>query len=301
MLSLAALAFVTPIFGLQLELDSSVLQLSPEVIAIAETADSLSVGAGVVAEIAVPPPDVAPTPTPTPTDTAAPTDAPPPPTEPTPTTDAQAPVEPAPTEASLAPTAATTAVDLQVPDGETAEPADDVGAQLARRARFARAHRRLGMATWGAMTAAVVTGTLVYINNYGFFAPASETRCVRGNTLLGDDCVGSPVLHATSVGATAALYFTTFGLSFAMPDPIGLDRGNSESARTLRQHKRMRWIHFSGMLLQGVLGTVISNGQWFGLDRANDYRTLQALSTVHLLTGYATYGILTYTGARMAF
>ena len=108
-------------------------------------------------------------------------------------------------------------------------------------------------------------------------------------------------MAGVTVGATAALYYTTFGLSLAMPDPIGLDQGNSESARTLRQHKRMRWIHFSGMLLQGVLGTVISNGQWFGLDRANDYRTLQALSTIHLLSGYATYGILTYTGARMAF
>ena len=55
------------------------------------------------------------------------------------------------------------------------------------------------------------------------------------------------------------------------------------------------------MALQGVLGAMVANPQLIGLDVANDYRALQALATVHLLTGYATYGLLTYTGARMAF
>jgi hypothetical protein len=38
----------------------------------------------------------------------------------------------------------------------------------------------------------------------------------------------------------------------------------------------------------------------FGLDRANDYGTMQALATVHMATGLVTYGTLTWAGARMA-
>jgi hypothetical protein len=65
-------------------------------------------------------------------------------------------------------------------------------------------------------------------------------------------------------------------------------------------HKLLRWVHFGGMLAQIALGIVIANDIG-GLDRANDYDTLQTLATVHLATGVITYGALTWAGALMTF
>lgn len=169
-----------------------------------------------------------------------------------------------------------------------------------KRARYGRMHRILGISTWAAMTATVTLGTLQYANLYGFFDSAANTRCLRGNAFFGQDaCVGTPTPHLVTALTTAGLYYATFGLSYAMPDPIGLDRGDSAAARRLRTHKRLRWAHFTGMALQMVMGVFVANAHWFGLDRANDYRAMQGLATVHLLTGYATYATLTWAGALM--
>lgn len=258
MLPYAALAFITPVFGLSLELDTATLELPLAPQAVVAQLDAAE---GLTDESA--PGDVEPMPSAPADETSAPSD------------DAAA----------------------------TADAPESVAEQMERRNRIARAHRRLGLATFGAMTATVISGTLQYANLYGFFAPRSETRCSgAGRPFYGNDaCVGTPIPHLVTSLTTGALYFTTFGLSFRMPDPIGLDVGDSESARELRQHKRMRWVHLTGMLFQTTFGMFIANPTWMGLDRANDYRTLQALATVHLFTGYATYGVLTYTGARMAF
>jgi hypothetical protein len=98
---------------------------------------------------------------------------------------------------------------------------------------------------------------------------------------------------------TSALYVTTFGLSVLMPDPDNADEGDSEYAETLSLHKTLRWVHAGGMLVQLLLGIVVANGDAFGLDRANDYGTLQALGTVHLATGLITYGALTWAMSLM--
>lgn len=202
--------------------------------------------------------------------------------------------------AAPTPTDAARITDSAPTEGASARPS--VADQLSRRARIGRVHKWMGISTWAAMTATLITGQLQYINLYGFFAPAAETRCVKGNAFFGQDaCSGTPIAHVIPTVATAALYYTTFGLSFAMPDPLHLDRGSSRAARHLRTHKRLRWVHFTGMLVQGLLGAVIANGDAFGLDRANHYRALQGLATAHLITGYATYGTLTWAGSLMAF
>lgn len=186
--------------------------------------------------------------------------------------------------------------------GPDAEGGESVSDQLARRARMGRIHRILGLSTFGAMTATVVLGTLQYANLYGFFDSAAGSRCGRGNAFFGQDaCTGTPVPHLVTAFTTAGLYYATFGLSYAMPDPIGLDRGDSRAARRLRQHKRLRWAHFAGMASQIVLGMLSANSHWLGLDRTNDYRAQQALATVHLAVGYATYATLTWAGALMTF
>jgi len=179
---------------------------------------------------------------------------------------------------------------------------ESVASMLERRARIGRVHRGLGLATFGAMTGAIVLGTIQYANLYGFFAPLERTRCVQGRAIFSQDaCVRTPLPHLITSLTAGGLYYATFSLSFAMPDPVGLDRGNSDSARRLRTHKRLRWVHFSGMAAQMLLGMMIANSERFGLDRSNDFRTLQALATMHLVIGYATYGTLTYAGALMAF
>lgn len=172
---------------------------------------------------------------------------------------------------------------------------------LRRRARFARVHKAFGIATWSAMTLTVIFGTIQYYNMYGFFADRGSNPCVTGDAVFGQgQCTGTPVLHLMGAGLTTGLYATTFALSLRMPDPDDASSGNSRYAKRLRLHKALRWVHLSGMVTQAFLGFAIAGG-WFGLDRANDYKTLQSLATVHWATGLVTWGALTWAGSLMVF
>jgi hypothetical protein len=184
---------------------------------------------------------------------------------------------------------------------DTAAADADYAAKAKRRNSLIKLHRPLGIATWSAMTVTLVLGTIQYYNLYGFFADQGSNPCVEGNAVFGQgQCTGIPWPHAIAAGVTTALYATTFTVSLMMPDPDDLAAGKGEFASTLRLHKLLRWVHFGGMVAQGLLGLVVANGM-FGLDRANDYGTLQALATVHLATGVVTYGALTWAGALMTF
>ncbi|MCB9597500.1 MAG: hypothetical protein H6719_32565 [Sandaracinaceae bacterium] len=181
--------------------------------------------------------------------------------------------------------------------------AADYASQMRMRADLMPVHRAFGIATWISMLATVTLGMFQYYNIYGFFGGAQDSGCVRGDAIFGQDqCWGDPWVHRTAWITTTALYATTFSLSLAMPDPDHLDQGDSAYASNLRLHKILRWGHFAGMLAQVVLGLVISQAQpWFGLDRANDFGTLQALATVHQVVGLATFGMVTAAGAIMLF
>ena len=179
------------------------------------------------------------------------------------------------------------------------ESEDDYEAQIKERNALIKIHRPLGIATWAAMTAAVVLGTIQYYNLYGFFDDIGSNPCVTGDAIFGQSqCRGTPWPHAIAAGVTTGLYAATFTVSLMMPDPDDLASGKGEFASTLRMHKLLRWVHFSGMLLQAILGIVIANDVF---DRANDYGTLQTLATVHLASGLVTYGALTWAGALMTF
>ncbi len=190
--------------------------------------------------------------------------------------------------------------------GEAAEeqPAEEPGPNtspsnaaelMQRRGSVGRIHRVMGITTWASMTLTVALGWLQYWNLYG--GALEDTRCVQGNAFFGQRaCVRQPLPHMVSSIATTALYATTFGLTLGMPDPLHLSDGDSSHARNLRRHKRLRWVHFGGMIAQLLLGAVIANGDTFGLSRANDYGTLKALSTVHLAIGMVTYGTMTWAG-----
>jgi hypothetical protein len=54
------------------------------------------------------------------------------------------------------------------------------------------------------------------------------------------------------------------------------------------------------MVAQILLGIVMAHSL-LGLDRANNYGTMQALATVHMGLGLVTWGALTWAGALMTF
>jgi hypothetical protein len=178
---------------------------------------------------------------------------------------------------------------------------DDYAAQIKKRNSIAKIHRPFGIATWAAMTVTVALGFIQYYNLYGFFADQGSNPCVEGNAIFGQgQCTGSPWIHGVAAGVTTVLYGTTFALSLMMPDPDDLSHGKGEFASRLRMHKILRWVHLGGMVAQILLGIVLANDV-SGLDRANDYKTLQALATVHMGVGLVTLGALTWAGALMTF
>jgi hypothetical protein len=178
---------------------------------------------------------------------------------------------------------------------------DSYEAQTEYRNDLIKLHKPLGIATWASMTVTLGLGFIQYYNLYGFGASQGDNPCVKGDAIFGQSaCSGRPWPHTLSASLTTGLYASTFVLSILMPDPDDLSSGKGEFASTLRLHKFLRWIHFGGMVSQIVLGVIMGTGM-LGLDRANDYGTLQALGTVHMGIGVVTYGALTWAGALMTF
>jgi len=183
------------------------------------------------------------------------------------------------------------------------EPSEPTTADLVRkRNKIKKIHKWFGIATWSLMTLSVVSGIIQFHNQYGWWQSQATNPCVQGNAIFTQDaCSGVPTAHVTLIALTSAAYFTTFGLSFAMPDPLKVSEGNSDFARKLRTHKVLRWVTFAGMIAQIGLGVVSANSERFGLDRANDYKAVRGIATAHLAVSLFTYGALTWAGAIMIF
>ena len=173
---------------------------------------------------------------------------------------------------------------------------------IKKRNKIKNVHKWFGIATWSLMTLTVAAGFVQFHNQYGWWKGQATNPCVQGSAFPRQDaCSGVPTAHLTLSALTAATYFTTFGLSFAMPDPLKVSEGNSDFARKLRTHKVLRWVTFAGMLTQIALGVVSANSEWFGLDRANDYKALRGIATAHMAVSLVTYGAMTWAGAIMIF
>jgi hypothetical protein len=173
---------------------------------------------------------------------------------------------------------------------------------IRKRNKIKKVHKWFGISTWSLMTLSVVSGFIQFHNQYGWWQSLGSTPCVQGTAVFSQKaCSGVPVGHATLVALTSAAYFTTFGLSFAMPDPLKVSEGNSDFARKLRTHKVLRWVTFAGMIAQIGLGIVTANADWFSIDRANNYNALRGIATAHLAVSLMTYGAMTWAGAIMVF
>lgn len=184
-----------------------------------------------------------------------------------------------------------------VSDSKPADQADYV-VQLRKRAKIAKVHRTLGIATWAATAIAVAAGTVQFRNLYGG-GNRDKTPCATGDAWPNQkQCYGAPLLHAIPGFVAGGLYFTTMGLAWAMPDPDKADQGDSKFAKTVRTHKILRWIHLAGMLAQIGIGVVIANPK-LALNRTDDYGTLQTLARAHLGIGYVTFAALTWAGTIM--
>jgi hypothetical protein len=173
--------------------------------------------------------------------------------------------------------------------------------QVRKRARIAKIHRTLGIATWATVGVAAIAGTIQYRNLYGapFVTDREDTPCVQGDAWINQkQCSGTPWFHAITGFAAGGLYVSTLALAIAMPDPDHASEGKSKYAKTIRTHKALRWVHLAGMVTQMVLGIIIANPR-LGLDRANDYGTMKALAGLHLVSGYVTLGALSWAGTIM--
>ena len=186
---------------------------------------------------------------------------------------------------------------------ELEEPQGPTTAELVQqRNKIKKVHKWFGITTWSLMTLSVVSGFIQFYNQYGWWQSQATNPCVQGDAIFTQRaCSGVPAPHLALNVTTSVAYFTTFGLSFAMPDPLGVSEGDSKFAKRLRTHKVLRWVTFAGMLTQIGLGIAAANSEWFGLDRANDYNTLRGIATAHLAVSLVTYGAMTWAGAIMIF
>jgi hypothetical protein len=186
---------------------------------------------------------------------------------------------------------------------ELEEPKEPTTAELIqKRNKIKKVHKWFGITSWSLMTLSVASGFVQFYNQYGWWQSQATNPCVEGSAIFTQKaCSGVPTAHLVLNTLTSAAYFTTFGLSFAMPDPLGVSEGKSDFARKLRTHKVLRWVTFAGMLAQIGLGVISANSEWFGLDRANDYKALRGIATAHMAVSLVTYGAMTWAGAIMIF
>ncbi|HBQ17203.1 MAG: hypothetical protein RLO52_45200 [Sandaracinaceae bacterium] len=170
----------------------------------------------------------------------------------------------------------------------------DLAEAIAERRQMADIHRAFGIATWASMAVTAVLGFLQLYDEYGLWEDAANTPCARNDAILGFCGDEVPWPHAIAAGTTAALYTTTFILSFTMPDPLDQASANTPESERLRIHKTLRWFHLAGVVVLAALGGITAN-----IDA--DYEVRRGLAWAHFGTAVATFGTLTAAGALMVF
>ena len=120
-------------------------------------------------------------------------------------------------------------------------------------------HQVLGLTTWGAMTATMLTGGSALDSN----------------------------LHMYLGITTAALYFTTAYYSLAAPKPSGI----KDNTR-MKWHKGLAWVHFPLMIITPILGYMYKKHE-------DDNKKHSSLEKQHSAFAGALYGTFTISAALM--
>jgi hypothetical protein len=161
-------------------------------------------------------------------------------------------------------------------------------------------HRAFGIATWLSLGVATVIGGMTFHDEYGIGGPG-DSGCAQRRPILNQDfCVANPPIPMLITGALASvLYYTTFTLSFMMPDPLGVASAPGWAGDRIRIHQALRWAHFAGMVLTTIFGAVSANLPAIGPDA--DFELRRAMAAVHLGLGTATFALLSAAAAVILF
>ncbi|MBI2391231.1 MAG: hypothetical protein HYV09_16700 [Deltaproteobacteria bacterium] len=193
--------------------------------------------------------------------------------------------------ASLLPGVPPAAIGPGAPADEDDKAADEKKQLAKKRASLRTLHRAFGITTWVSLAATNVLGTARYANVVGFGTP----RCESGSPIFGEKwgCGdGLKVQHLVSASFTTLSYATTRTIAALMPDPYGAAEGDDWTAKRLRWHRALSWVHLAGMIAMPILGLATSSAE--GQARDN-------LATAHLVTGWTTFAAVTAAGSLMVF
>lgn len=188
------------------------------------------------------------------------------------------------------------------PDPTPSAPAANATAgQLAQRAQIRDIHRAFGIATWISLAGTLVFGGIQLRDEYGPFASdQSQTPCNQNDAAFGGTtfCYQEvPVPHLVSALVSSVLYYTTFTLSFFMPDPLGFADSPGWAGERLRVHKILRWFHFAGMVITSLFGAITAN-----LDPTSvQFAERQALAITHFALGATTFALLSAAAMVILF
>ncbi|MCZ7679604.1 MAG: hypothetical protein M5U28_12915 [Sandaracinaceae bacterium] len=179
--------------------------------------------------------------------------------------------------------------------------ANETAGQLAQRAQIRDIHRAFGIATWISLAGTLVFGGIQLRDEYGPFASApDQTPCFQNDAAFGGTTFcyqDAPVPHLVSALVSSVLYYTTFTLSFFMPDPLGFADSPGWAGERLRIHKILRWLHFGGMVVTSLFGAITAN-----LDPTSvQFAERQALAITHFALGATTFALLSAAAMVILF
>lgn len=163
-----------------------------------------------------------------------------------------------------------------------------------KRASMRTLHRAFGITTWVSLGFTNFLGTARYANVIGFGTPL----CAEGGgaPILGEKwgCGdGLRYQHLVSASFTTLSYATTRTIAALMPDPYNAGEGDDTSAKKLRIHRALSWVHLVGMIAMPILG--------FATSMTDDPGKQKTLATAHLITGYTTFAAVSTAAVIMIF
>lgn len=204
---------------------------------------------------------------------------------------------------SLAPPIAMQLAEGAEPTWRALEAAEDPDLRQALQIRLVMADAMtvLGISAAVAMATSLVFAAIDFRDQYGLHGSRSETPCARGDAIFPEYCDGIVLPHAIASGATTGLYVTTSLLGILMPDPLHAGDQPGAHGDRVRTHRTVRWVTSTLMIVQAVLGFLVSYSDELGIDSSQDFELMQGLAIARIATGAAALTSLAVQGSIMLF